>query len=189
MSLKCDVCGDAAMTSVLKDPFGKSDAVGNFCAVHAPSFSALRTLTPGTDRNLSSNEHTTVCAAEWEKAKAAMTGEKPVNTNNPIDRLLAELDEDAADCKHSTASLSGRAAATIRLLVKSIRDSHETRESCVHPLGALFHHGFVSGKLHDYRCNLCNTVVNIPGLDSRIWAAARIDFQNATAQKAGDQHG
>jgi hypothetical protein len=64
------------------------------------------------------------------------------------------------------------------------RSTAETR--CVHPLGALFHHGFVSGKLHDYRCNLCNKVVNIPGLDSRIWAAARIDFQEANALKASE---
>jgi hypothetical protein len=68
MSLKCDVCGDPAMTSVSKDPFGKSDAVGNFCAVHAPAFSALRPLSPGTDRQPTSNER------PWSGCKSNDTG-------------------------------------------------------------------------------------------------------------------
>jgi len=72
-----------------------------------------------------------------------------------------------------------RCAAAREFLSGNKTPSNETGAHCVHPLGALFHHGFVSGKLHDYRCNLCDTVVNIPGLDSRIWAAARVDFQDA----------
>lgn len=39
--LRCDVCGDPAMVSILKDAFGKSDQTGNFCAVHAPKHSAI----------------------------------------------------------------------------------------------------------------------------------------------------
>lgn len=73
MSLKCDVCGDPAMTSVLKDPFGKSDQTSSFCAVHAPTFSALRTLTPGTKPTVSSK--TMDHASEALSAFMAQLGE------------------------------------------------------------------------------------------------------------------
>jgi hypothetical protein len=111
---------------------------------------------------------------------AAMTDSQSSNqiTDTQIDQLLYTLE--------TVPGFSRRKCVLewVRRLGLAPRPTVETREPCAHPLGALFHHGFVSGKLHDYRCNLCNTVVNIPGLDCRIWATARIDFQNATAQKA-----
>lgn len=34
--LYCENCESPAVVSMLADPFGKSDAVRNFCAVHTP---------------------------------------------------------------------------------------------------------------------------------------------------------
>jgi hypothetical protein len=40
-AMKCDQqdCAEMAMSSMLKDPFGKSDAVSHLCSKHAPSWS------------------------------------------------------------------------------------------------------------------------------------------------------
>lgn len=48
---------------------------------------------------------------------------------------------------------------------------------CQHPLGALRYHGFVSGRVGDYRCDRCQTIVYLPSLDSRGWAAARAEMK------------
>jgi hypothetical protein len=56
--------------------------------------------------------------------------------------------------------------------------AHET--GCVHPLGKLMYHGFVSGRVGDYRCEGCQAIVYLPSLDSREWAAARAEIKGST---------
>lgn len=34
--------------------------------------------------------------------------------------------------------------------------------SCIHPAEHLFYHGAITGNLSDYRCNLCQKVMNLP---------------------------
>jgi len=58
-------------------------------------------------------------------------------------------------------------------------ESSPVEPACEHPIEKLFHHGFVSGKPNDYRCDQCNAVINLPNLDQNEWLKAR------SAEKAG----
>ena len=75
-------------------------------------------------------------------------------------------------------------------LSKVIRELIQRRAvemGCEHPLGRLFYHGFVSGRVGDYRCDQCQKVVYLPSLDAREWAAAREEFK-ATSPKTSVRH-
>lgn len=58
---------------------------------------------------------------------------------------------------------------------------------CEHPLGLLMYHGFVSGQVGDYRCDRCSTVIYLPNLDSREWAAARAALKASSTQKTNGE--
>jgi len=62
---------------------------------------------------------------------------------------------------------------TVAALIAMVR----RLSACEHPLGELFYHGFVSGRLGEYRCNKCNTILYLPNLDSREWSAARAELK------------
>ncbi len=34
--------------------------------------------------------------------------------------------------------------------------------ACIHPVGDLYYHGFVSGTVGDFRCNLCDEIIQLP---------------------------
>jgi hypothetical protein len=53
----------------------------------------------------------------------------------------------------------------------------QSETTCEHPLGELLYHGFVSGRVGDYRCNRCNEVIYLPALDAREWSAARAELK------------
>jgi len=40
---------------------------------------------------------------------------------------------------------------------------------CLHPIEEYIHHGFVSGKQNDFRCTICNTVVNFSPSQLAAW--------------------
>lgn len=54
---------------------------------------------------------------------------------------------------------------------------------CSHPIEEYNHHGFVSGNPNDYRCTICNTVVNFSPLQIAAWHDLR-----STANR-GAEHG
>jgi hypothetical protein len=64
--------------------------------------------------------------------------------------------------------------------------SSAVETGCVHPLGKLMYHGFVSGRVGDYRCEGCQAIVYLPSLDSREWAAARAEMKGSTPAETRD---
>lgn len=85
--LRCDVCGDPAMVSILKDAFGKSDQTGSFCAVHAPKHSAIHLPEAPLTSNLEA-VHGRVNAAEFTRLEARISAQQV-----EIERLRAALEQ------------------------------------------------------------------------------------------------
>jgi hypothetical protein len=110
----------------------------------------------------------------------------PVSSNQQLRDLLTEWD--GLKYANEVMRTDGigfdviltRRALVMERIIETARAVVAVETGCVHPLGMLMYHGFVSGRVGDYRCEGCQAIVYLPSLDSREWAAARAEMKAST---------